>query len=146
MDQIKQFANQVFTTLGAGFTERIYHNAMEVLLKKNNIPFQSEQIIPVLFQGVNVGSVRADLIINNSIVVELKSVRSIKDDHSTQCEMYMKLLSIPSGLVINFPSISVEPVEFQEIQDTPICSKCGRDSHSASGCFARTHVDGTRLR
>ena len=100
MEQVKKFADQVFTTLGAGFTERIYHNAMEVLLRKNNIPFQSEQNIPVMFEGENVGTVRADLVINKSIVVELKSVRSIKDDHSTQCGMYMKLLNIPYGVVI----------------------------------------------
>jgi hypothetical protein len=51
MEQVKKFADKVFTTLGAGFTERIYHNAMEVLLRKNNIPFQSEQNIPVMFEG-----------------------------------------------------------------------------------------------
>lgn len=146
MEQIKELANRVFATLGAGFSERVYHNAMEVLLRKYNIPFESEQIIPVMFEGVSVGSVRADLVINKTIVVELKSVKSLKDDHSTQCEMYMKLLSIQSGLVINFPSTSVEDVDFQEILDTPVCSKCGRDNHMSSGCYAKTHVDGTRLR
>lgn len=145
MEQIKTFANRVFETLGAGFSERVYHNAMEVLLKKHNIRFQTEQEIPVMFEGVNVGTVRADLVINDSIVVELKSVRSIKDDHTTQCAMYMKLLNIPSGVVINFPCSDDEVVDFQEMKTTNNCTRCGRDSHDASSCYAKNHINGTRL-
>jgi GxxExxY protein len=145
MDQIKQFADQVFTTLGAGFTERIYHNAMEVLLRKNNIPFQSEQNIPVMFEGENVGTVRADLVINKSIVVELKSVRSIKDDHSTQCGMYMKLLNIPYGVVINFPCSDSESVTYQELTNVSGCNRCGRENHDESTCYAKKHINGHSL-
>jgi GxxExxY protein len=145
MEQVKKFADQVFTTLGAGFTERIYHNAMEVLLRKNNIPFQSEQNIPVMFEGENVGTVRADLVINKTIVVELKSVRSIKDDHSTQCGMYMKLLNIPYGVVINFPCSDSEDVTYQELINITGCSRCGRENHDASKCYAKRHADGSLL-
>jgi len=143
MDQIKNFAKRVFGALGAGFSERVYHNAMEVLLKKYNIPYKSEQVIPVIFEGVEVGQVRADLVIDGNIVVELKSVRSIKDDHATQCAMYMKLLDIESGVVINFPCGDNENVDFQELEaSSPVCKRCGRDSHMASGCYAKKHVDG----
>jgi hypothetical protein len=145
MDQIQSFANTVFSKLGAGFSERVYHNSMEVLLKKHGIPFKSEQIIPVMFEGVEVGSVRADLVIMNKIVVELKSVKTIRDDHATQCAMYMKLLNIPSGVIINFPCSDSEEVTFQEMEDTPICKRCGRDSHLASGCYAKKHINGTIL-
>jgi GxxExxY protein len=143
MDQIKNFAKRVFGALGAGFSERVYHNAMEVLLKKYNIPYKSEQVIPVMFEGVEVGQVRADLVIDGNIVVELKSVRSIKDDHATQCAMYMKLLDIESGVVINFPCGDNEDVDFQELEaSSPVCKRCGRDSHMASGCYAKKHMDG----
>ena len=146
MEQLKTFANTVFSTLGAGFSERVYHNAMEVLLKKYDVQFKSEQSIPVIFYGIEVGQVRADLVVNNNIVVELKSVRSIKDDHSTQCAMYMKLLNIDSGIVINFPCTDNEGVDFQELESsTPVCKRCGRDSHLASGCYAKKHVDGYAL-
>jgi len=145
MDQIKTFANVVFSKLGAGFSEKVYHNAMQVLLKNHGIPFKSEQIIPVMFEGVEVGSVRADILVNNSIVVELKSVRSIKDDHATQCAMYMKLLNIPSGVVINFPCSELEEVGFYELDSTPVCNRCGRDSHIASGCYAKKHINGSIL-
>jgi GxxExxY protein len=115
MEQVKTFANHVFKTLGAGFSERVYHNAMEVLLKKNKIPFKTEVIVPVMFEGSEVGQVRADLIINGNLVVELKSVKSIKEDHATQCTMYMKLLDVDDGIVINFPCSDNEEVEFQTI-------------------------------
>jgi GxxExxY protein len=115
MDFVKQAANKVFSTLGAGFSERVYHNAMEVLLKKEGIAFKSEHVIPVTFEGVEVGNVRADLVVNENIVVELKSVKSITGGHVTQCEMYMKLTNIPSGLVINFPCSNDEKVEICEI-------------------------------
>jgi len=115
MEQVKTFANHVFKTLGAGFSERVYHNAMEVLLKKNKIPFKTEVTIPVMFEGQEVGQVRADLIINGNLVVELKSVKCIKEDHATQCTMYMKLLDVDDGIVINFPCSDNEEVEFQTI-------------------------------
>ena len=143
MEQLKTFSKHVFSSLGAGFSERVYHNAMEVLIKKENIQYKSEQIIPVMFEGVEVGQVRADLVIDGKIVVELKSVRSIKDDHATQCAMYMKLLNIDSGLVINFPCSENEDVDFQELEaSSPVCKRCGRDSHMASGCYAKKHIDG----
>jgi GxxExxY protein len=143
MEQLKTFSKHVFSCLGAGFSERVYHNAMEVLLKKDNIQYKSEQIIPVMFEGIEVGQVRADLVIDGKIVVELKAVRSIKDDHATQCAMYMKLLNIDSGLVINFPCSDNEDVDFQELEaSSPVCKRCGRDSHMASGCYAKKHIDG----
>ena len=143
MEQLKTLSKRVFSCLGAGFSERVYHNAMEVLLKKENIQYKSEQIIPVMFEGVEVGQVRADLVIDGKFVVELKSVRSIKDDHATQCAMYMKLLNIDSGLVINFPCSDNEDVDFQELEaSSPVCKRCGRDSHMASGCYAKKHSDG----
>ena len=145
MEEVKTFANIVFSKLGAGFSERVYHNAMQVLLKNHKISFKSEQIIPVMFEGAEVGSVRADLVINDSIVVELKSVRSIKDDHATQCSMYMKLLNSPNGLVINFPCSDLEEVGFHELEATPMCSRCGRDSHIESGCYAKKHINGNIL-
>jgi GxxExxY protein len=143
MDNIKKAANHVFKTLGAGFSERIYHNAMEVLLKKNNVPFESELVIPVEFEDVKVGEVRADLVIGDKIVVELKSVRSINQDHCTQCAMYMKLLGINSGVVINFPCNDDEEVEFEELVGSANRSRCGRDNHLASNCYAKKHIDGS---
>jgi GxxExxY protein len=142
--QIKNAASLVFKTLGAGFCERVYHNAIEVYLRKIGTSFKSEHVIPVKFMDVEVGNVRADLVINDRLVVELKSTGSIKDTHTTQCFMYMKLLKINNGLVINFPSTEDEEVEVQELvltEDT-FCKRCGRDNHSAESCYAKKHLKG----
>ena len=111
MEQVKELAVELFSTLGAGFSERVYHNAMEIQLRKNNIDYESERVINVAFKDISCGTVRADLIVNNSIVVELKQTSKIKYDHKIQCEMYMKLLGLKQGLVINFPDSTTEPVE-----------------------------------
>ena len=142
MEKIKYFAKHVFKTLGAGFSERVYHNAIEVLLKKNNICFLSEHTIPVMFEGVEVGTVRADLVVNEKFVVELKVRKTITDRHSTQCFMYMKLLNIEDGIVINFPDSDEGEVEFEEISSVSNCKRCGRDNHTAQSCYARTHAKG----
>ena len=145
MEDIKSLARYVFKTLGAGFSERVYHNAMEVLLKKHNICFLSEQTIPVMFEGVKVGDVRADLVVSDKICVELKAVGGVKDEHLTQCQMYMKLLNLKDGIVINFPKFDDEEVEFEEISTSTTCKRCGRDSHDESTCYAKNHLNGYKL-
>jgi GxxExxY protein len=148
METIKRFSRTVFSTLGAGFSERVYHNSLEVLLKKHNIPFKTEQVIPVMFEGCEVGQVRADLVINGKIVIELKNTTGIKNDHSTQCFMYMKLLKINEGIIINFPKSDDEEVEFHEqklVEDENTCSRCDREGHTYDKCYAKRDVNGNML-
>ena len=115
MEQIKKLAAEVFSTLGAGFSERIYHNAMEIQFRKNNIEYETERNINVEFKGLFCGAVRVDLIVNKSIVVELKQCKKINEEHETQCEMYMNLLGLKQGLVICFPNSNKDPLTFTEL-------------------------------
>lgn len=103
MDQIRLIAGHVWRSLGPGFSERVYHNAIEVCLRRSGIPYQTERIVPIVFDDHAIGNIRADLIINSQILVELKSVRTLKDEHRVQGRMYMRLLGLPDGLLINFP-------------------------------------------
>jgi GxxExxY protein len=103
MDVINELAEEVFSILKSGLTERVYHNAMEVQLRERGIPYETERIIPITFKEHVVGFVRADLLVNKTIVVELKSVAKLKQEHVDQCGRYMKLLGYPEGIVINFP-------------------------------------------
>lgn len=101
-EQIENFARLVSERLGAGFSERVYHTALEYHLKSQGIPFETERVLLVPYMDVVVGTVRADLVVRNHLIVELKSVPRIRDEHISQCRMYMRLMGINEGLVINF--------------------------------------------
>ena len=103
-DHVRSVATRVWHSLGPGFSERVYHNAMEVGLRKLSIPYQTERIVPVMFDEHAIGNIRADLIVDSRIIVELKSVKTLKDEHRVQTRMYMKLLGLSEAVLINFPN------------------------------------------
>ena len=113
-DCVRLIATRVWQSLGPGFSERVYHNAMEVGLRKSSIPYQTERIVPIMFDEHAIGNIRADLIIDSRIIVELKSVKALKDEHRVQTRMYMKLLGLPEGVLINFPN-SGNTLEIEDI-------------------------------
>ena len=113
-DAVKAVAVRVWSQLGPGFSERVYHNAMEVGLRQTGIQYQTERIIPIIFDNHCIGNIRADLIIDSKLIVELKSVKNLKDEHFVQTQMYMKYLNIPDGMLINFPNGGGE-LEVQDI-------------------------------
>lgn len=95
-------ANEIYDSLGPGYTESMYHRAFEVALRSLGIQYETERIVPVTFQGKTIGNIRADLIVNGDTVVELKSLRRLTDESLTQCRRYMTLLGLQQGYVINF--------------------------------------------
>ena len=101
---MQALAEQVWNELGPGYSESIYHKALEVLLREKNIPYETERIIPVTFHGHNVGHLRADLIIQGTIIIELKSVKNMTESCRQQLRNYMKLLNYSKGYLINFGS------------------------------------------
>lgn len=102
IEKIIEYANEIHEALGPGYSERIYHNAMEVKLRQNGICYDTERIIPIEFDGHTIGNMRADLIVDHQYVVELKATRIVNDQMIQQGRNYMKLLGLKSGLVINF--------------------------------------------
>jgi GxxExxY protein len=105
-------SDHIWNDLGPGYSESVYHNAFEVALRLNSVNYETERIIPIFFQGHNVGNVRSDLIIDNSVVVELKSVSKLKQENRNQVNNYMKLLKLNHGILVNFPS-TAGPVEIE---------------------------------
>ena len=103
-DCVRAIAIRVWQSLGPGFSERVYHNAMEVGLRKSSIPYQTERIVPIMFDEHAIGNIRADLIVDSRIIVELKSVKALKDEHRVQTRMYMRLLGLHEAVLINFPN------------------------------------------
>jgi len=113
-DRVKLVAIRVWQALGPGFSERVYHNAMEVGLRECGISYQTERIVPIVFDDHAIGNIRADLIVDSKLIVELKSVKTLKDEHRVQTRMYMNLMSLSEGMLINFPN-SGNDLEVEEI-------------------------------
>ena len=102
MDNIPGFAREIYDTLGPGYSERMYHNAFEVILRQNGIPYETERIIPIEFRGISLGNVRADLIVDKKWVVELKAVKTVTEAFRNQARNYRELLGLEGALLINF--------------------------------------------
>ena len=102
MDTIPRFAREIYDTLGPGYSERIYHNAFEVILRQNGISYETERIIPIEFRGISIGNVRADLIVDTKWVVELKAVKTVTEAFRNQAKKYKELLGLEGAILVNF--------------------------------------------
>lgn len=109
---VRLISGHVWDSLGPGYSERVYHNAFEVALRMNSVNYETERIIPIFFQGHNIGNVRADLILDQHMIVELKSVTKIKEENRNQIKNYMRLTGLSIGMLVNFPSVS-GPIEIE---------------------------------
>ena len=100
---LRQIADDIWASLGPGYSEAVYHCAFEVALRSRKIYYETERIVPVFYEGQNVGHVRADLIVDRKYVIELKSVGKLGETYRIQTQNYLKLLDIKEGFLINFP-------------------------------------------
>ena len=101
---IRDYAEHVYKVLGPGYSERVYHNAMEVVLRKHGVHYETERIVPIEFEGHTIGNLRADLILNNKTVIELKSVKNMTEVMVTQAQNYLRLTGFPEAYLVNFPT------------------------------------------
>jgi GxxExxY protein len=95
-------AFKVANALGCGFAEKVYENAMVHEVRKTGMMVEQQKPITVMYDGVVVGEYFADLLVEGTVLVELKSVRSLDDAHSAQCLNYLAATGIPVCLLINF--------------------------------------------
>jgi GxxExxY protein len=105
-------AIEVHKKLGPGFLESIYENAFMLELEKQNLDVERQQEDIVKYDGIEVGRHRLDLIVNDTIVVELKAVKNIEDVHFAIVKSYLKALRKEHSLIINFskPVLEVKRV------------------------------------
>jgi len=101
-------AVQVRKVLGPGFLESVYKNALILELKKYDLECSSEYPINVYYDNTVVGEFRADLIIEKSVIVELKAVNNIVSAHEVQLVNYLSATHIDNGLLINFGASKLE--------------------------------------
>ena len=96
-------AMEVHRTLGPGLLESVYEKALIHELKLKGFSVQSQLDVEVNYKGVNLGEgLRLDLLVNDELIVELKSVEELKPVHYKQLLTYLKLMDKPVGLLINF--------------------------------------------
>lgn len=93
---------KVYNTLGYGFLEKVYENAMVVELRSMGLDVKVQHPITVLYDGVPVGSYYADLFVEDQVIVELKAAEEICEEHEFQLVNYLKATNKEIGLLLNF--------------------------------------------
>ena len=106
-------AYTVANELGFGFLEKVYENALMIALKKAGLIVQQQHPISVFFQGEVVGQYFADLLVDEFVIVELKSAKAIDEAHKAQCINYLKATGMHICLLINFGPEKVEVKRFR---------------------------------
>ena len=97
-------AGRIRRCLGPGYLESVYKNAMQVELRKNGLSYEVEKPINVYYDGVMVGEFKADIVVENLLILELKAVNSLHIAHEVQLVNYLTATGINDGLLINFGS------------------------------------------
>ena len=98
---IKSFYH-VYNELGGGFLESVYENAMALVLQQQGLQVETQKEIAVYFRGNLIGNFRADMVVEEKVLLELKAVRCLEPVHEAQLLNYLKATTIEVGLLMNF--------------------------------------------
>lgn len=99
----------VHNELGPGFPERIYHSALKIAIKEDGLKFESEKEFEVHFKGRKIGKFRCDLVVEDKVIIEIKSVTDkMPILFHYQLLSYLKASKIKTGLLVNFGNKSCE--------------------------------------
>jgi GxxExxY protein len=95
-------AIEVHRVLGAGFLERVYHEALTMEFRLRGIPHKSKYLVAVKYKGYPIGEGELDFFVGDSLIVELKAVEKLSPIHEAQVISYLKMTNCSLGLLINF--------------------------------------------
>jgi GxxExxY protein len=116
---IKAFYH-VYNALGPGFLEKVYERALELELKEMGLHVRHQAPIEVYYKGVQVGEYFADLLVEESVILEIKAVEKLADEHGAQLVNYLKATRIEVGLLLNFgPRPEVKRKVFETARKSP---------------------------
>jgi GxxExxY protein len=101
-------AIEVHAALGPGFLETIYEEAFKLELTEHSLNYECQKEIQIEYLGVQIGTHRLDLVVENRIVVELKAVKELTEIHFAQLLSYLKATGIKVGLLLNFAKPKLE--------------------------------------
>lgn len=101
--KINGAAMKVYNTLGHGFLEAVYQEALEIEFKKQNIPYEREKELTIFYEGKPLEKkYYADFVCYGKVIVELKAVANLDDSHRSQVYNYLKATGYKLGLLFNF--------------------------------------------
>jgi GxxExxY protein len=98
----------VANTLGSGFLERVYENALAHELRKAGLAIEKQRGITVMYDGITVGEYFVDLLVEDAILIELKTVRALDSAHRAQCLNYLRATGRHICLLMNFGTPRLE--------------------------------------
>ena len=101
-------AMEVHSELGPGLLEHLYENSLCIELAGRNLKYVQQRLIRVKYKESEVGDLYADLVVEDKVIVELKSVKALAAIHEAQLISYLKLANIKTGLLINFKRCGAE--------------------------------------
>lgn len=101
-EQIIKAFYKVYNTLGYGFLEKVYQKALLIELRNLGFECQEEAPIKVFYEKVNVGEYRADIIVDNTVIIENKAAEGLAEENEFQLINYLKATEIEVGLLLNF--------------------------------------------
>ena len=101
-------AIEVHRELGPGFLENIYEEALKLELSEHRLHYDNQKEIKIKYLGVEIGTHRLDLLVENKIIVELKAVKEFADIHFAQLRSYLKATGLKVGLLLNFAKPALE--------------------------------------
>ena len=104
----------VSNALGAGFVERVYENALAHELRKASVAFRQQRGVTVMYDGIIVGEYVVDMLVEGSVLVELKSLKAVNDIHRAQCLNYLRATGLRLCLLLNFgnPRLEIKRIAF----------------------------------
>ena len=112
-EKIIACAFAVSNVLGVGFLEKVYENALVHELRKNGLLAVAQRSIIVLYDGVIVGEYYADILVNDTVIIELKATKNLDEVFTAQCLNYLKATGKPICLLLNFGQPRVEIKRFR---------------------------------
>jgi len=109
---------EVMKELGPGFLENVYKNALLIAMREKGLQVEVERPFEVVFRGNVVGRYRADLVVEQIVIVELKCCENLGKEHQAQLFNYLKVSQLPIGLLVNFRRGKLEWKRLQSNQES----------------------------
>lgn len=101
-------AMKVYNTMGPGFEKDVYERCLAIELERVDLDFAEDEEHIIYYDGIDVGTRRADFIVENKIVVEVKALVNLEDEHLVQARHYIVAYDLPLGLLVNFGGHSLQ--------------------------------------